>query len=158
MEVRELMQAPVLTLTIDDTLNCAAKMMRDQAIGCVPIVDRQGILVGILTDRDIALAAYEMGEALWRLPIHSSMHEGVHTCRGEDDIAVAAQTMRAHRVRRLPVVDAANKPLGMISIDDLTHASRQPILDPTPGLTCDEIGGLYEVTSGRSKHTREVHE
>ena len=158
MEIRELMQAPVQTLTIDDTLNCAAKVMRDRAIGCVPIVDGQGTLIGIVTDRDIVMAAYESGEALWRLPIRASMHEGVHTCRAEDDIATAAQTMRAHRVRRLPVVDAANKPVGMISLDDLTHASREPILDPTPGLTCDEIGGLYEATSGRSKHSREVHE
>jgi CBS domain-containing protein len=158
MEIRELMQAPVQTLTLDDTLNCAAKLMSDQSIGCIPIVDQRGTLIGILTDRDIALAAYETGEALWQLPIRASMHEDVHTCRAEDDIATVAQTMRAHRVRRLPVVDAASKPLGMISIDDLTHASREPIMDPTPGLTCDEIGGLYEATSGRSKHAREVHE
>ena len=73
MEVRELMSAPVATLTIDDTLNCAAKMMRDIGIGCVPIVDRHGVLVGILTDRDIALAGYEIGEAFWRLRIDGSM-------------------------------------------------------------------------------------
>jgi CBS domain-containing protein len=158
MEVREIMQAPVQTLTLDDTLNCAAKLMADHAIGCVLIVDRNGVLAGILTDRDIALAAYELGEALWQLRIDASMRKHVHTCRAEDDIAVAAQTMRAHRVRRLPVVDAANKPLGLISLDDLTHASRQPVLDPTPGLTCDEIGGLYEATSGRSKHARDIHE
>ena len=155
MDVRELMTAPAQTLTIDDTLNCAAKAMRDHAIGCVPIVDRHGVLVGILTDRDIALAAYEIGEALWRLRIDASMHRPVHSCRADDDIDVAARMMREHRVRRLPVVDSAGKPLGMISLDDLAHASRQPILDPTPGLTCDELGGLYEATSGRSKHARE---
>ena len=155
MEVRELMSAPVATLTIDDTLNCAAKMMHDLGIGCVPIVDRHGLLVGILTDRDLALAGYEIGEAFWKLRIDGSMTKPVHTCRADDDLAIAAQAMRAHRVRRLPVVDAAGKPLGLISLDDLTHASRQPILDPTPGLTCDEIAGLYEATSGRTKQSQD---
>lgn len=155
MEVRELMTTPVQTLTIDDTLNCAAKMMRDHAIGCVPIVNREGELVGILTDRDIALAAYEIGEALWRLRIDASMHTPVHTCRADDDIDLAAKMMRAHRVRRLPVIDAVGKPLGVLSLDDLVHAARQPVLDPTPGLTSDELGGIYDATSGRSRHARQ---
>jgi len=65
--------------------------------------------------------------------------------------------MRAHRVRRLPVVDAGGKPIGMISLDDLAHASRVPVIDPTPGLTADELGDIYDATSGRSKHTHRNH-
>ena len=111
----------------------------------------------MLTDRDIALSAYEYGEALWRLRIADSMHPPVYTCRADDDIEIAAVIMREHRVRRLPVVDAANKPIGMISLDDLAHASRVPVIDPTPGLTADELGDTYDATSGRSKHARRRH-
>ncbi len=154
MDVREIMTTPVQVLGTEDTLNCAAKMMRDHAVGCLAVVDGGGKLAGILTDRDIALSAYEFGEALWRLRVADAMHKPVFACRAEADIAEAARIMREHRVRRLPVVDAANTPVGMISLDDLAHASRQPVLDPTPGLTTDEIGDVYNATSGRSKHER----
>jgi CBS domain-containing protein len=151
MDVRELMAVPVFTVAVDDTLNCAAKLMRDHAIGCLPVVDKNGALAGVLTDRDIALQAYDAGEALWRLRVDGSMHQPAYTCQPGDDIATAARLMREHRVRRLPVIEN-NRPVGMISLDDLARASRQPILDPTPGLTTDELGDLYDATSGRSKH------
>jgi CBS domain-containing protein len=152
MDVREVMTKPIQTVTASDTLNCAAGLMREHAIGCLPVVDDTGALVGVLTDRDIALSAFSIGEALWRLRIDESMHTPVFACRADDDITTAARLMRQHRVRRLPVVDADNRPVGMISLDDLARASRQPILDPTPGLTSDELGDLYDATSGRSKH------
>jgi CBS domain-containing protein len=155
MDVRELMTTPIQTVSTADTLNCAAKTMLDHAIGCLPVVDDKGVLVGVLTDRDIALAGYEIGEALWKLRVDESMRRPVHTCRAEDDIAIAARLMREHRVHRLPVVDAGGRPIGMISLDDLAHASRQPILDPTPGLTTDELGDLYDASSGRGKHPRQ---
>lgn len=157
MDVQEIMTAPVQTLDPEDTLNCAAKLMRDHALGFVPIVSPAGVLVGVLTNRDIALSAYEYGEALWKLRIAESMHPSVHTCHADDDIETAARIMRQHRVRRLPVVDAANKPVGIVSLDDLAHASRVPVIDPTPGLTADELGDTYDATSGRSKHERRSH-
>lgn len=157
MDVREIMTTPVQTLGPEDTLNCAAKLMRDHALGCVPIVGTDGKLAGVLTDRDISLAAYEFGEALWRLRIADSMRAPVFTCRADDNIETAARIMRQHRVRRLPVVDEANRPIGMISLDDLAHASRVPVIDPTPGLTADELGDIYDATSGRSKHSHRSH-
>jgi CBS-domain-containing membrane protein len=78
----------------------------------------------------------------------------VWTCKSDDNIETAARVMREHRVRRLPVVDPAGKPIGIVSLDDLAHASRVPVIDPTPGLTADELGDVYDATSGRSKHVR----
>jgi CBS domain-containing protein len=154
MDVREIMTSPALTVGAEDTLNCAAQLMREHALGCLPVVNEAGVLMGIITDRDIALGAHEYGEALWRLRIADSMHVPVYTCRADDDLEVAVRLMRQHRVRRLPVVDRDGKPVGMISLDDIAHASRQPVLEPTPGLTSDELGDVYDATSGRSKHKR----
>jgi CBS domain-containing protein len=154
MDVREIMTQPIETLSPEDTLNCAAKLMRDHALGCVIVVEPDGALAGILTDRDIALSAFEYGEALWRLRIADTMHTPVWTCSAEDTIETAARIMREHRVRRLPVVDAAGKPVGVVSLDDLAHAAHVPVIDPTPGLTSDELGDVYHATSGRSKHAR----
>lgn len=154
MDVSEIMTSPVQTVGTEDTLNCAAKMMRDHAVGCLPVVDESGKLTGVLTDRDIALSAYELGEALWRLRVADCMHRPVWSCAAADGIETAARLMRQHRVRRLPVLDEGGKPVGMISLDDLANASRQPVIDPTPGLTTDELGDVYHATSGRSKHER----
>jgi CBS domain-containing protein len=151
MDVRELMTTSLHTVGAEDTLNCAAKLMRDHGLGSLPVIDDSGRLTGILTDRDIALSAYELGEALWRLRVADCMHTPVYTVAPDDDITVAARLMRRHRVRRLPVVED-DRPIGMISLDDLAYASRQPVLEPTPGLTTDEIGDVYDATSGRSKH------
>jgi CBS domain-containing protein len=128
--------------------------MREHALGCLPVTDDHGTLVGILTDRDIALSAHEYGEALWRLSVDCSMRRPVYSCHAGDGLEVALRLMREHRIRRLPVVDAAHKPIGMISLDDIAHASRRAVLDPTPGLTADELGDIYDATSGRSKHLR----
>ncbi len=157
MHVREIMTTPAETLNPEDTLNCAARLMRDHALGFIPIVSPEGRLVGVLTDRDIALCAQEYGEALWKLRIADSMHVPAYTCHADDAIETAAHLMREHRVRRLPVVDAADKPIGIISLDDLAHASHRPVLDPTPGLTTDELGDVYDATSGRSKHSSRSH-
>ena len=154
MDVREIMTQPIQTLNPEDTLNCAAKLMRDHALGCVVVVNPDGVLAGVLTDRDIALSAYAYGEALWRLRIADSMRTPVWTCKSDDNIETAARVMREHRMRRLPVVDPAGKPIGIVSLDDLAHASRVPVIDPTPGLTADELGDVYDATSGRSKHVR----
>jgi CBS domain-containing protein len=156
MDVRELMTTPVHTLTVDDTLNQAAKLMRDRAIGCVPIVDRDGRLVGILTDRDIAVAAHTSGKALWGLPTVKAMHAPVQTCGPLDGVEVAAGIMRRHGVHRLPVVDEQQRPLGIVSLDDLAHASRQPLLEPEPGLTSDEVDDTYEAVRRHLHGPKEV--
>jgi CBS domain-containing protein len=158
MDVREIMTAPVHTLTTEDTLNCAAKLMRDHAVGCLPVVDPENHLVGILTDRDIALGAYEVGEALWRLRVGDHMRSPVVSCHPEDSVASLLRTMRQHQVRRLPVVDQDSRVMGLISLDDVVFASRQPILEPGEGLTADEVDDTYHAVSGRSRHPRtEVH-
>jgi CBS domain-containing protein len=154
MDIRELMTAPAHTVSPEATLDEAASLMRQFAIGCVLVVDEDGKLAGIITDRDIALGAHWTGEALWRLRIADYMRQPVHSCRADEAIDSAVREMRKHRVRRLAVVDASGHPIGLLSLDDLVHGSRQPMLDPTPGLTADEIDDTMEAVSGRSRHAR----
>jgi CBS domain-containing protein len=154
MDVREVMTAPLHTVSPQDTLDQAAGLMRQFAIGCVLVIDDKGKLAGIVTDRDLALGAHWTGEALWRLRIADHMRQPVHSCRPDDGLDDAAREMRKHRVRRLAVIDASGHPVGLLSLDDLVHASRQPILDPTPGLTADEIDDTMHAVSGRSRHAR----
>jgi CBS domain-containing protein len=122
VQVRDVMKAPVHTVATDDTLNTAAKLMRDQAVGCIPVTDEGGALVGILTERDIVLAAFEIGDALWRMRVGTYMRTPVFVCRPGDSVESAAFLMRQHHVRRLPVIDEERRPLGLVSLDRALRA------------------------------------
>jgi CBS domain-containing protein len=127
MEVRELMSEPVYTVSIDDTLAGVVRLMREQGVGCVPVVDPDGQLCGIVTDRDVAFAAYSAGEALWRLSVDDHMRTPVYACYADDDVDAALMLLREHRLHRLPVIDADGRPIGLLSLDDLAEAARRPV-------------------------------
>jgi CBS domain-containing protein len=152
MQIHTIMTTPVQALNRENTLDSAARLMRDRSVGCVPVVSTDDKLVGILTDRDIVMAVALGERPLPTLRIADAMHTPVHTCRASDNIEEAARIMSKHRVRRLPVVDATESLVGLVSIDDLAYASRQPTPTSDTTLTADELGELYHATSGRSKH------
>jgi CBS-domain-containing membrane protein len=77
----------------------------------------------VLTDRDICMAAYTTGRRLRDLRVADCMSKGIATCRPDDDLAAAARTMAEHRVRRLPVVDAQRKVIGVLSMNDVVRAA-----------------------------------
>jgi len=87
----------------------------------VPVVDQDGVVVAMLTDRDVCMAAFTQGRALGDIRISSAMSKSVWTCRPEDDVKLAEERMRHHRVRRLPVVDAEGRLVGILSLSDLAR-------------------------------------
>jgi CBS domain-containing protein len=126
MKVEQLMTRTVQACRRWDSLNQAARIMWDQDCGCVPVVDDQRHVVGIVTDRDICMAAYTRGLPLWALQVDGAMAHEVHTCRPGDTLAAAERTMRAHQLHRLPVVDEAGVLVGLLSLRDLAvEATRE---------------------------------
>jgi CBS domain-containing protein len=119
--VRSVMTAGVRTCREDDALNLAAQIMWDNDCGATPVVDREGRLRGIITDRDICMAAYTGGAPLWALRVHDCMSLPVHTCSPEDSLERAVAIMAGAQVRRLPVVDAEGRPLGIVSLADIAN-------------------------------------
>ncbi|MBI1815126.1 MAG: CBS domain-containing protein [Deltaproteobacteria bacterium] len=118
MKVEQIMKRPVNTCTPRDTLNTAAKIMWDHDCGCVPIVE-DGRLVGMLTDRDICMAAYTQGAPLTGLEVWKAMSNVVHICRPSDTLAVAERLMQTHGIRRLPIVDSDGRLVGLLSLSDI---------------------------------------
>jgi CBS domain-containing protein len=123
MTVEALMTRDVKTCRPDDTLNLAANIMWEQDCGCVPVVDEGRRVVGMLTDRDVCMAAYISGQPLSGLTISGAMSRGIRPCRREHAIAEAEEVMRANRVRRLPVVDEEGRLLGLLSLSDIVLAT-----------------------------------
>ncbi len=121
MKVEEILVGDVKYCAPGDSLNRAAQIMWEGDCGCIPVVEGDKV-VGMITDRDICMAAYTRGLALGDLHVSNTMSRNVFACRSSDDILAAQQVMREHRVRRLPVTDAAGKLLGIISLTDIARA------------------------------------
>jgi CBS domain-containing protein len=154
MDISELMIRDVKTCRPHDTLNAAARIMWEHDCGCVPVVDEGGRVVGMLTDRDICMAAYTQGRPLDAIQAANVMSKQVHGCKAEDPIAFAQGIMRAHKVRRLPVTDADGHLVGVVSLSDL---ARQAALERTrkskkavnPAEVADILGAICEPGSAR---------
>jgi CBS domain-containing protein len=118
MNVAAVMTHDVHTCGLGDSLGTAAKVMWDHDCGCVPVVDG-GRVVGMLTDRDICMAAYFRGAPLNALRVGDSMSKPAHACSPNDTLDSAEKLMRANKVHRLPVIDAQGHICGILSLNDI---------------------------------------
>jgi CBS domain-containing protein len=121
MKISELMTRPVHACRAGDTLDCAARLMWENDIGSVVVTDDGGQVVGMVTDRDACMAAYTCGGALHDIPVGVAMARHVVTCGADDSDAAVAEIMARHKIRRVPVVDEAHRPIGMVSLNDLAR-------------------------------------
>jgi CBS domain-containing protein len=121
MKVKDLMATEVKSCATHNTLNTAAQTMWDNDIGCVPVVDNDRRVVGMLTDRDVCMAAYIQGVPLTGSLVTSAMSKQVFSCAFDDDVASAERLMRDKQVRRLPVTDAQGRLAGIISLNDIAR-------------------------------------
>ncbi len=141
MKVEQLMTKDVASCRPDDSLNDAARIMWERDCGCVPVTEGQGgRLVGVLTDRDVCMAAYFRGTGLPAIPVREVMSTGVRACRPADELAEAEETMRAAQIHRLPVVDDADQLLGLLSLADLAREAARETGPRRRDLTEAEVG------------------
>ncbi len=125
MKVKEIMSSDVVACRPEESVNHAAQIMWEQDCGAVPIVDAEDRIVGMLTDRDICVAAYTQGKPLWDIPVSSACSHNVYSCQHTDTLQTAENIMRVAQIRRLPVVDEGGKLKGMLSLGDLaSHVHR----------------------------------
>jgi CBS domain-containing protein len=111
-------RTPLATAGLDDTVERAARTMRDRKVGCL-LVTHDGHPIGIVTDRDLVVrvvaegrdaTSARLGDFVSYDPVTVSVHEGIES---------AASRMREHGIRRLPVVDEDGKAVGIVTADDL---------------------------------------
>lgn len=121
MRIEQLMSQPAHTCTDSDTLNAAARLMWEYDCGVVPVVNEYGRLVGVVTDRDVCMAAYTRGQPLHEIPVSAAMSTQVFTCSPQEPIEAAERLMSKAQIRRVPVVDRDNRPVGVLSLNDLAR-------------------------------------
>jgi CBS-domain-containing membrane protein len=127
--VEQLMSRPVHRMTVGHSLNDAARLMWEHDVGAIPVMDQEDRVHGIVTDRDIAMAAYLQGKCLRDIPVETVMAKDVTTVRGNEPAQRAAALMARHQFRRLPVLSEEGALVGILSLNDLAGASADPSAD-----------------------------
>ncbi len=121
MRIKEVMSQPVVTCPIDATLDHAARLMWEFDCGIVPLVNADGRLAGVVTDRDICMAGYTQGLALRQIPVSTAMASRVVAAHIDDGVESVEALMRDHKVRRIPILDAEGRPVGIASVNDFAR-------------------------------------
>jgi CBS domain-containing protein len=121
VRIEDIMTRDVRACSPDDTMGEAAQVMWENDCGCVPVVDDAQRVVGIITDRDLAMAAHLQGVALRDSRVSSAMARDVKCCSARDTPAMVQAMMQQYRIRRVPVVDDQKRLLGIITLGDLAY-------------------------------------
>jgi len=119
-QIQERMSAPPIIVQADSSYQRALRLMDDHQLHHLPVVNAAGQIVGIVTERDLLLAASHYGQA--DIEVAEIMHKGAVTATPEMTIAQAASLMLHKRIGGLPVVDAQQHIVGVITETDLLRA------------------------------------
>ena len=133
MNASDVMQRDVYTCSIDDKLDRVAGIMVEHDCGCVPLIDPDGKVVAMITDRDVCKAAYTEGKPLSEIPASIFASPGVTTVHESAPLEVVEGRIRASRVRRVPVVDSDQRLVGILTLSDIAVEA---------GVAAGHYGGL----------------
>ncbi len=124
----DIMTEDVVYCLPDDPVSKVAQLMKKEDIGPVPIVDNEKTrtLVGIVTDRDLALKVVGEGRDPKKTKVEEVMTRKLVTCRADDDIERAMNAMAQYQLRRIPVVDDSMRLVGIISQADVATRVDEP--------------------------------
>ena len=137
MKVKDLMTTDVKRCSPETNLAEAARIMWDGDCGAVPVTDERDHVVGVITDRDICIAAATRPRTEGEIPVKEVISKALFTCAPGDDVRAALETMKARKVRRLPVVEQGGRLVGIVSIHDIAIQSRSRGADVSPDSVLD---------------------
>ena len=119
MNVKEIMTQSAVSCSPNTNVGAAVELMWVHNCGVLPVVGPNNKLEGVVTDRDICIAMGTRNRLPGDITVGEIATRNVFTCRADDDIHQALQTMADKQVRRLPVVDDEGTPQGILSMDDV---------------------------------------
>lgn len=121
MKVQDLMTKKVRVCHLEEVLSNAAQAMWEGDCGAIPVLDQNGIAVGMLTDRDICMATYTQGLPPQAISVRSAMSRELLSCAPDDTLPHAEELMREHQIRRLSVINDKGELVGILSLNDLAR-------------------------------------
>jgi CBS domain-containing protein len=126
MKVREMMHKGAECVAPNAKLQAIAEKMRDYDVGSIPVCEA-GKILGMVTDRDIAIRALANGKDVSKLEAKDVMSKDVIYCRDTEEAEDAIRIMEDNQIRRLPVLNDAKQLVGMVSLGDISHALSQDL-------------------------------
>ena len=142
MKVKEAMHKGVEWRTPDTPVSEIARLMREQDVGAVPIGENDR-LVGMVTDRDIVCRSCANGGDPDTVKAREVMTSGIVYCVEDQEVSDVLHLMEDKKIRRLPVLNAKKRMVGMLTLGDIAHAAPQP-----------QVGELCQAVA--SHHTEPV--
>lgn len=144
MKARELMSHNVCTCSPETSLHDAAHIMWNCDVGCLVVTDEDRRPIGMITDRDITMAAYTQGVPLRDAQVKSAMSRNVVACAADATLSEVQTLMNRSQVRRVPVVDALGRMIGIVALADLARTAQNPLhITETPALA-KTLAGITE--------------
>ena len=148
MKVKEVMTQSSVCCGPETNVGRAVELMWNRNVGMLPVVNNDGKLIGVLTDRDICIAMGTRNRLPGELTVGEIAVREVFTCKPNDEIHEALLEMANHQVRRLPVVNEQGVPQGVLSMDDLVMHSELGKLRGACELSPEEVASTMKKVYG----------
>ncbi len=152
MRVEQLMTGNVHVCHPQDTLSTAAEKMWTYDIGCLPVIDDSEQPIGMITDRDICMAAYTQGRSLAEIPVAIAMSRELFTCTPVESIKDAEETLRFHQIRRLPVLNQDRNLVGIVSLNDIVREAEREISLKSREISTQEVTATFATVCQPRQH------
>ena len=123
MKVKDIMTAEPRTCSAETNVAAAADLMLKADCGMLPVIDGEGKLLGVVTDRDMYIALATRNKLASQLTVGEVARKQVFTCEPDDDVHAALATMKQHHIRRLPVEGFGRTVAGVVSMNDILLAA-----------------------------------
>ena len=137
--IRDVMTPNPKTVTSEQSILEAARIMRDQDTGVVPVVDGKRV-IGLVTDRDIVVRAIADGKDCKDIRVSQVMTKNVRTVKDDAAVDEVLRIMSSEDIRRLPIVNEGNELVGIVSIGDVAMKTERD----------DKVGKVVENISKAS--------
>ena len=131
MRVSDVMTKDVACVREDERCSAAVRLMWDCDCGAVPVLSQSGDrVIGMITDRDICIATWSKSAAPDDVRVAEAMSRELFACSENDGVGLAENLMRSRQVRRIPVLDAQQRLVGIVSLADVAQASENKMGRP----------------------------
>lgn len=122
MKIKDIMHRKIIWVEADTPIEQVANKMRELDIGAIPVGEKDR-LVGMITDRDIAVRSFNGSANPRELKARDVMSKDIAFCKEDENLDDALQLMTRKKVRRLPVLNEEKRMIGMLSLGDIAHAA-----------------------------------
>ena len=147
MNVQDVMTSNVQRCGPDTNLAAAAKMMWDADCGALPVLNVEGQVLGMITDRDLCMACATKNRAPSEITVRETVSGKTYRCKMSDDVHTAMDIMKREQVRRLPVVDEEGVLRGVISMNDFILLAGETKAAKGPAISGEDVARTLKAIS-----------